>query len=205
MSNNLSPPGSPPGSPSLMFTLPSESANGFYSSWQPYPEIASPTGSSSLSPAMSRRSSIRSTSIRGVFGRRASLHVSFHMSERQNSDRDNDSRPTSMTTSVSYAYTVKSINSRKSRVTVWFPRPVRPQRFSGVESIPESTGTSLESLIALSSRPVSMSTSLQGNAMPVTDTEVSLSTWTAASRISRFGTYIPTACRGRDGSLVLSL
>jgi hypothetical protein len=71
------------------------------------------------------------------------------MSERQNSDRDNDSRPTSMTTSVSYAYTVKSINSRKSRVTVWFPRPVRPQRFSGVESIPESTSTSLESLIAL--------------------------------------------------------
>jgi len=186
----------------MMITLPSGSANGFYSSWQPYPDIASPTGSSSLSPAMSRRSSIRSTSIREGFGRRASLPVSFHMSERQNSDRDSDSRPTSMTTSVSYAYTVKSINSRKSRVTVWFPRPVRPQRFSGVESIPESTGTSLESLIALSSRPVSMSTSLQGNTMPVADTEVSLSTWTAASR---FGTYIPTACRGRDGSLVLSL
>ena len=148
---------------------------------------------------------MHSTSIREGFGQQASLPVSFHMSERQNSDCNSDSHPTSMTTSVSYAYTVKSINSCKSCVTVWFPHPVRPQRFSGMESIPKSTGTSLESLIALSSWPVSMSTSLQGNVMLVTDTEVSLLTWTAASRILQFGTYIPTVCRGRDGSLVLSL
>jgi hypothetical protein len=174
-SNNLSPPGSPPGSPSLMFTLPSESANGFYSSWQHYPEIATPTGSGSLSPPMSRQSSI--LSIREVFRRRSSLSGSPQgpTSDRQNLDRDSDSRPTSMTSSVSYAYTVRSVNSRKSRLTVLYPRRVRSQRLSGVESILESGDTSLECLVALSSRP-SMSMSLQENLTPVTDTEVSLST-----------------------------
>ena len=179
-SNNLSPPVSPPGSPSLMFTLPSESANGFYSSWQHYPEIATPTGSGSLSPPMSRQSSI--LSIREVFRRRSSLSGSPQgpTSDRQNPDRDNDSRPTSMTSSVSYAYTVRSVNSRKSRLTVLYPRRVRSQRLSGVESILESGDTSLECLVALSSRP-SMSMSLQENLTPVTDTEVSLSTQRAAA------------------------
>jgi hypothetical protein len=182
MSNNLSPPVSPPGSPSLMFTLPSESANGFYSSWQHYPEIATPTGSGSLSPPMSRQSSI--LSIREVFRRRSSLSgpPQGPTSDRQNSDRDSDSRPASMTSSVSYAYTVRSVNSRKSRLAVLYPRRVRShsQRLSGVESILESGDTSLECLVALSSRP-SMSMSLQENPTPVTDTVVSLSTQRAAA------------------------
>lgn len=184
-SNGLSPPVSPPGSPrpsSLMITLPAGSTNGFYSSWQHYAEITSPTGSGSLSPApMSRPTSpIQLPPISEVFNQRASWPVSsLSISDRQNSDRDSDhSRPASMATSVSYSYTVRSVNSRKSRLTVLYPRPVRPRRASGVESIPESPTTSLESFSPLSSRPASMSVSvsvpLQGNLTPVTDKEVSL-------------------------------
>jgi hypothetical protein len=185
-SSGLSPPVSPPGSPrpsSLMIALPAGSANGFHS-WQHYTEVASPTGSGSLSPApMSRPTTpIHLPPISEVFGQRASWPVSsLSISDRQNSDRDGDhSRPTSMATSVSYSYTVRSVDSRKSRLTVLYPRPVRPRRASGVESIPESAATSLESFSPLSSRPVSMSVSvsvpLQGNSTPVTDNEVSL--WT---------------------------
>ena len=175
--DTLSPPVSPPSSPpSLMITLPASSANGFYSSWQHRAEIASPTGSGSLSPAMSRPSSpLPLQTISQVFGQRASWPVSLPISERQISDSSNDSRPTSLSTSVSYAYTVKSINSRKSRITVLYKRPVRPQRVSGVDSIPESEGTSLESLIALSSRPVSMSMPPPENPTPVADKEVRVS------------------------------
>ena len=173
----LSPPVSPPNSPppSMMITLPASSANGFYLSWQHRAEIPSPTGSGSLSPAMSRPSSplpLPLQTISQVFGQRASWPVSHPIAERQISDSTSDSRPTSLSTSVSYAYTVKSINSRKSRLTVLYPRPVRPQRVSGVGSIHESECTSLESLIALSSRPVSMSMPPPENPTPVADKEV---------------------------------
>lgn len=183
--NTLSPPVSPPTSPPpMMITLPASSANGFYSSWQHRAEIASPTGSGSLSPAMSRPSSplplpLPLQTISQVFGQRASWPVSLPISERQISDSTSDSRPTSLSTSVSYAYTVKSINSCKTRLTVLYPRPVRPQRVSGVDSIPESGGTSLESLIGLSSRPVSMSMPPPENPTPVADKEVSLLMWRA--------------------------
>ena len=174
--NTLSPPVSPPGSPPpLMITLPASSANGFYSSWQHRAEIASPTGSGSLSPAMSPPSSPLPQTISQVFGQRASRPVSLPILERQFSDSTSDSRRTSLSTTVSYAYTVKSVNSRKSRITVLYPRPVRPQRASGVDSIPESEGTSLESLIGLSSRPVSMSMPPPENPTPVADKEVRVS------------------------------
>jgi len=177
--DTLSRPVSPPSSPPLMMiSLPASSANGFYSWWQHNAEIASPTGSGSLSPPMSRPSSplppLQQT-ISQVFGQRASWPVSLPISERQISDGSSDSRPTSLSTSVSYAYTVKSVNSRKSRLTVLYPRPVRPQRVSGVDSIPESECTSLESLIALSSRPVSMSMPPPENPTPVADKEVRVS------------------------------
>ena len=184
----LSPPVSPPSSPppSMMITLPASSANGFYLSWQHHAEIPSPTGSGSLSPAMSRPSSplplpLPLQTISQVIGQRASWPVSHPIVERQISDSTSDSRPTSLSTSVSYAYTVKSINSRKSRLTVLYPRPVRPQRVSGVDSIPESEGTSLESLIALSSRPVSMSMPPPENLTPIADKEVRGSRRGAAS------------------------
>jgi hypothetical protein len=173
---SLSPPISPPSSPSLMFALPAGSTNGFYSSWKHYKSIASSAGSGSLSPPMSPPSSplLHTISEDEVFTQRASWPVSAPrpLSDRQNSD--SESRSSIITTSVSYAYSVKSVNSRKSRLAVWYPRPVRPQRMSGVESIYESAGTSTESISPLSSRPVSLSMSLQGNLASIAENEVSL-------------------------------
>ncbi|KAH9954770.1 hypothetical protein BC827DRAFT_1272293 [Russula dissimulans] len=168
-SPGLSPPVSPAGSPPLMFTPSARLSDGFYSSWQYPAELASPTGSGRFSPPMNPPSSPLHT-INEVFNQRASRPVSLASSGRQNSD--SDSRPSSMsiTTSLTYSYAVKSINSYKSRLTVLYPRPVRPQRLSvGVESIPESTGTDLESPTPLSSRPVSLSISLQGELIPISD------------------------------------
>ncbi|KAI0302829.1 hypothetical protein B0F90DRAFT_1712384 [Multifurca ochricompacta] len=149
-SDSFSPPASPPVSP--LITLPGGPANGFYASWQCYTDKASPTGSTCFSSSMSRPSSPLHT-INEALNQRASWPVSPRHSEGQISEID--SRPTSMTTSMSLAYTVKSINSRKSRLTVLYPRPVRPQQSSCVEIIAESAYTSMESLVALSSRPVS--------------------------------------------------
>ena len=121
-SNGLSPPVSPSGSPrpsSLMVTIPTGLTSGFCPSRQHYTEVASPTGSGSLSPPpMSRPTSpIRLRSISEVFDQRASWPVSsLSISDQQNSDRESDSRPTSISTSVSYSYTVRSVNSRKSRL-----------------------------------------------------------------------------------------
>ena len=169
-SDSFSPPISPPRSPPLMFTLPAGSADGFYSPWQHHKEATSPNRSDSLSPSMSRASSPLHT-ISEVLGKRTSWPVSHPLSERQNSE--GDSRRTSLTTSLSYAYTVRSINSRKSRLTVLYPRPVRPQRRSSVDVIVESAATSLESLPTLSSRPASMSVSPQRTLKPIVDKEVS--------------------------------
>lgn len=177
---SLSPPISPPSSPSLMFALPAGSANGFYSSWKHYKGLASSAaGSGSLSPPMSRPSSplLHTISEDEVFTQRASWPVSAAPghprphSDRQSSDNESRSSGT-VTTSVSYAYSVKSVNSRKSRLAVWYPRPVRSQRMSGAESFHESAGASMESLSPLSSRPVSLSMSLQGNLASIAENEV---------------------------------
>ena len=185
---------------SSMITLPPSSSKGLYSCWNAYSRVASPATSCSLSPApisppsspsrmfttygrlsppLASRPSSPLHTISEVFTKRASWPVSplplpLPHSDRQNSS-DNESRSSFIATSVSYTYSVKSINSRKSRLAVWYPRPVRPQRMSGVESIPESAGMSLESLSPRSSRPVSMSMSLQGNLVSITENEVSLS------------------------------
>ena len=181
---------------SSMITLPPSSAKGLYSCWNAYSRVASPATSYSLSPPISPPSSpsrmfptygrlspppaSRPSSplhtISEVLTQRASWPVSplpLPLSDRQNSS-DNESRSSFITNSMSYTYSVKSINSRKSRLAVWYPRPVRPQRISGVESIPESVGTSLESPSPLSSRPVSMSMSLQVNLASIAENEVSL-------------------------------
>jgi hypothetical protein len=172
---SLSPPISPPSSPSRMLTLPSGSTNGLYPSWKHYTGVTSPAGSGSLSPPISRPSSPLHT-ITEVLTQQASWPASPPpLSDRQNSD--SESRSSIVTNSLSFSYSVKSINSRKSRLTVRYPRPVRPQqRLSGVGSIPESTetSTSLESLSPLSSRPVSLSISLQGNLASIAENEVSL-------------------------------
>ncbi len=177
-SYSLSPPISPPSSPSRrILNLPSGSANGLYSSWKHYTGGASPAGSSSLEPPISRASSPLHT-ISKVFTQRTSWPVDppLPLSDRHSSDSESPSSV--VTTSVSFSYSVKSINSRKSRLAVWYPRPVRPQqRLSGVGSIPESAGTSLESLSPLSSRPVSLSVSLQGNLASIAENEVSLWRW----------------------------
>jgi hypothetical protein len=189
-SDGLSSPVSPPCSPrpsSLIFTLPAGSANGIRSSWQHYMEIASSTGSGNLSPPpMSRPTSPihHLRPISEVLDQPSSwaavARSSLPISDQQQVNSDCDSRPTSIDTSLSYSYTVKSVNSRKSRLTVWYPRPVRPQRVSGVDSIPESAATSSESFSPLSSRPVSMAVSvsmpLQGNPTSIADKEVSLLT-----------------------------
>ncbi len=190
-SYSLSPPISPPSSPSRMLTLPSGSTNGLYPSWKHYTGIASPAGSGSLSPPISRSSSPLHT-IAEVFTQRASWPVSppLPLSDRQNSD--SESRSSMATNSLSFSYSVRSINSRKSRLAVRYPRPARPQqRLSGVGSIPESTGTStsLESLSPLSSRPVSLSMSLQGNLASIAENEVSLCMWRRRGcRRQRLGT-----------------
>jgi hypothetical protein len=167
-SNTLSPPISAPSSPSWVLTLPSGSGNGLYSSWKHYTGIASPAGSGSLSPPMSRASSPLHV-IGEVFAQRAPLPFS----DRQNSD--SESRSSMVTTSVSFSYSVKSINSHKSRLAARYPRPVRPQQhLSGIESTPESAGASLESPSPLSSRPVSLSMSPQGNLASIAENVVIL-------------------------------
>ncbi|KAI0250904.1 hypothetical protein BJV78DRAFT_1216291, partial [Lactifluus subvellereus] len=124
-----------------------------------------------LSPSMSRASSPLHT-INEVLGNRTSWPgVSHSLSGRQNSE--SHSRPTSLTTLLSYTYTVRSINSRKSSVTVLYPHPVQPRRTSSVDAIAESVTRSLESLVMLSSRSASMSVSPQGTLKPVVDKEVS--------------------------------
>jgi len=178
--DSFSPPGSPPNSPSLMTTLPGGLGNCFYSSWNHYADIVSPAGSGSLSPSMSRSSSPPYT-INQVLSQRASWPVSRPFSERpteqqnEQQNSEDNSRPTSMTTSVSFSYTVRSINSRKSRMMVLYPRPVRPKRASCVEVIAESesAGLSTESLVPLSSRPVSLSNPPQGNRKSIMDKQVS--------------------------------
>ncbi|KAH9974855.1 hypothetical protein BJV74DRAFT_888894 [Russula compacta] len=143
-----------------MFTLPAGSVNGFYSSWQHHTDVSIPSGSGSLPSRTSRPSSPLPT-ISELFHKRSSLPVRprppLPLLDLQNSES-----PQSL-----------------------YPRPVRPPRLSGVESIPESAGTSLESLGPPSSRSVSMSTSLQGNSPPVADKEA---------------TY-----RGCDGDLIRTL
>jgi hypothetical protein len=186
-SYTLSPPISPPSSPSRMLTLPSGSGNGVYSSWKHYTGVASPAGSGSFSPPMSRASSPLHV-IGEVFAQRASWPVAppLPLSDLQNSD--SESRSSMVTTSISFSYSVKSINSRKSRLAVRYPRPVRPQqRLSGFESTPESVGASLESLSPLSSRPVSLSMSPQGNLASIAENEVSLR-WKRAAGTDRIGT-----------------
>ena len=172
--DDFSPPGSPPSSSSLMITLSVAPANGFFSSWNHYDGTASPAGSGSLSPSLSRSSSPPCT-INQVL--RASWPVSRTLLERprEQENSESDSRPTSMTTSVSFSYTVRSVNSRKSRMMVLYPRPVRSQRMSCVEVIAESesAGLSTESLVPLSSRPVSLSVLSQGNTKSITGEEVS--------------------------------
>ncbi|KAI9444049.1 hypothetical protein H4582DRAFT_1918916 [Lactarius indigo] len=173
-SDSFSPPGSPPGSPSLMMTLPGGPANGFYSSWNHHADIASPAGSGSLSPSMSRASSPPYT-INQVLSQRASWPVSRPLSEqpREQQSSEGESRPTSMTTSASFSYTVRSVNSRKSRLMVLYPRPVRPKRASCVEAIAESDSAfvSTESLVPLSTRPVSLSIPPQVNRKSIMDKE----------------------------------
>ena len=175
-SDGFSPPGSPPSSSSLMMALPRGPANGLYSSWNHHADIASPAGSGSHSPSLSQSSSPPYT-INQVLSQRASWPVSRTLSEqpREQQISQGDSRPASMTTSISFSYTVRSVNSRKSRLMVLYPRPVRPQRASCVEVIAESesAGISTESLVPLSSRPVSSSILPQGNPKSITDKEVS--------------------------------
>ncbi|KAH9988145.1 hypothetical protein BJV77DRAFT_760761 [Russula vinacea] len=166
-----------------MFTLPS-SSKGFYSCWDAYPRVASPASSYNLSPPISPPSSpsriltllpkSRPASplpsplqtISEVFSQRASWPVfPLPLSERQNSDSDSRSS----VISVSYAYSVRSVNSRKSRLTVRYPRPDRSHVH--VESIIESAGASLESLSPFSSRPVSVTMSPQGNLVSIAESE----------------------------------
>ena len=166
-----------------MFTLPS-SSKGFYSCWDAYPRVASPASSYNLSPPISPTSSpsrmltllpkSRPASplpsplqtISEVFSQRASWPVfPLPLSERQNSDSDSRSS----LISVSYAYSVRSVNSRKSRLTVRYPRPDRSHVH--VESIIESAGASLESLSPFSSRPVSVTMSPQGNLVSIAESE----------------------------------
>jgi hypothetical protein len=178
-SDSFSPPGSRPSSPSLMMTLPGGPANGLYSSWKHDADIASSAGSNFSSP-LSQSSSPPYT-INQVLSQRASwpasrplaLALSDKPREEQNSERK--SRPTSTTTTMSFSYTVRSVNSRKSRMMVLYPRPVRPQRAScvGVIAESESAGLSTESLVPLSSRPVSLSVLPPGNPNSITDKEVS--------------------------------
>ncbi|KAI0258376.1 hypothetical protein BC834DRAFT_82302 [Gloeopeniophorella convolvens] len=141
-------------SPPLMITLPSGSAGGFYSTWQPYTEATSPT-SGSFSPVspISRQSS-PFPAISGFVNERSSWPSSVPLSDRQISE--SDSMPLSFATSMSY--TVKSVNSRKSRLTVRYPRPVRPLLQSSIRS----------SLESLASRPSSAS---PARARPVADQE----------------------------------
>jgi hypothetical protein len=129
--------------------------------------------------------------------------MSLSLSDRPNSDSDSPS--TNLTNSVSYTYTVRSINSRKSRLAVLYPRPVRLQRMSGVESIPESALTSLESLVPLSSRPVSISMSLQDNVNTFGDSKVSLSV-EVEGPCHDWGQLLSVTARcGHDGNLVGTL
>ncbi|KAH9005570.1 hypothetical protein EDB86DRAFT_1459937 [Lactarius hatsudake] len=172
-SDGFSPPGSPPSSPSLMMTLPGGPANGLYSSWNHYAGVESP---GSLSPSMSRASSPPYTINQVLSRQRASWPVSRPLSEqpreREQQSSEDGSRPTSMTTSVSFSYTVRSVNSRKSRLMVLYPRPVRPKRASWyVEAIAESDSAcvSTESLVPLSTRPVSQSDPSQANRKSIMD------------------------------------
>ena len=171
-SYTLSPPISPPSSPSWTLTLPSGSRNGL--SRKHHTGVASPAGSGSLSPPMSRASSPLHVIGEVFAAQRASWPVApLSLSDWQNSD--SESRSSVVTTSVSFSYSVKSINSRKSRLVVRYPRPVRPQqRLSGVESILESAVESLESPSPLSSRPMSLSMSPHGNLASIAENEVSL-------------------------------
>ncbi|KAI9462877.1 hypothetical protein BJY52DRAFT_1255763 [Lactarius psammicola] len=187
--DGFSPPGSPPSSSSLMMTLPGGPANGFYPSWtrNHYADITSPAGSGSLSPSMSRSSSPPYT-INQVLSQRASWPVTRPFSEqpREQPDSEGDnSRPTSMTTSVSFSYTVRSVNSRKSRMMVLYPRPVRPKRASCVEVIAESesAGLSTESLVPLSSRPVSLSNPPQWNRRSIMDKQYAAEVMTTLSAL----------------------
>jgi hypothetical protein len=175
-SDCFSPPGSPPSSPSLMMALPRGQANGLYSPRNHHADIASPAGSGTLSSSLSRSSSSPYT-INQVLSQRASWPVSHTLSEqpREQQISEGDSRPTSMTTSMTFSYTVRSVNSRKSRLMVLYPRPVRPQRASCIEVITESesAGISTESLVPLSSRPVSSYIPPQRNSKSIKDKEVS--------------------------------
>lgn len=175
-SDSFSPPGSRPGSPSLMMTLPGGPANGFFSSWNHHADIAGPAGSGNLS-SFQRRSSSPPFTINQVLSQRASWPVARPFSDkpREEENSERKSRPTSTTTTMSFAYTVRSVNSRKSRLMVLYPRPVRPQRAScvGVIAESESAGLSTESLVPMSSRPVSLSVLPQGNRNSVTNKEVS--------------------------------
>ena len=179
-SESFSPPGSRPSSPSLMMTLPGGPANGFYSSWDQHADIVSSAGSGSLSFSQRRFSSPPFT-IHQVLSQRASWPVSRPFPDKPREelnpeqDPERKSRPTSTTTTMSFSYTVRSVNSRKSRMMVLYPRPVRPQRAScvGVIAESESAGLSTESLVPLSSRPVSLSILPLGNPKSITDKEVS--------------------------------
>ncbi|KAH9059797.1 hypothetical protein EDB87DRAFT_1684431 [Lactarius vividus] len=174
-SDSFSPPGSPPSSPSLMMTLPGGPANGFYSSWNHYADVASPAGSGSLSPSMSRASSPPHTINQVLSRQRASWPVSRSLSEqpreREQQNSEAESRPTSMTTSVSFSYTVRSVNSRKSRLMALYPRPVRPKR------------ASTESLVPLSTRPVSLSVPPQANRKSIMDKQYIAEVMAALSAI----------------------
>lgn len=172
-SDSFSPPGSRPGSPSLMMALPRGPANGFVSSWNHHEDSAGP---GSLASSQKRFSSPPFT-IHQVFSQRASWPVARPLSDLPKEEHisEHKSRPTSTTTTVSFAYTVRSVNSRKSRMMVLYPRPVRPKRAScvGVIAESQSAGLSTESLVPLSSRPVSLSVLPQGNRNSVTNKEVS--------------------------------
>ena len=171
-SDGFSPPGSPASSTSLMMTLPGGPANGFRSSWNHHTDIASPAESRRLSPSLNRASSPPYT-INQVI-QRASWPVSRPPLEQpiEQQTSESDSRPTSITTTMSFSYTVRSVNSRKSRSMVLYPRPVRQQRASCVEVITESesAGFSSDSLVPLSSR---LSILSQGSRKSIIDKEVS--------------------------------
>jgi len=109
-----------------------------------------------------------------VVSQKTSGRMSLTRSGPQTSDSDSYPSSISITTSVSYSYTVKSVNSRKNRLTVLHPRPVRPGRLSDVESIPKSAGANLESATPRLSRSISTSIpdSLQGYLLPISDKQV---------------------------------
>ena len=177
-SDGFSPPGSPPGSPSLMMALPGAPANGVYSTWNHYAERSRLAKPGRLSSSMSRPPSPPHT-INQVLSQRASWPVTRPLPEqpKEQPNPEGRSRPTSSSTSISFSYTVRSINSRKSRLTVIYRRPVRPKRAScGVEAIAESesAGLSTESLVPLSSRPVSLSVPPHRNRRSIVDREVSV-------------------------------